>query len=95
MIALIIFDSSLTFESQWLFVVVAICCGMSGYRAFTASANVPTIYIQQFLNTLTHEAKSELSRRNSLRLQDAREQLISAMESYYVIDQPVPNREDF
>nr|GEZ65654.1 hypothetical protein [Tanacetum cinerariifolium] len=50
--------SGLTFESQWLFVVVAICYGMSGYRAFTALENVPTIYIQQFYNTLTHEAKS-------------------------------------
>ncbi|GJT31024.1 hypothetical protein Tco_0911299 [Tanacetum coccineum] len=28
------------------------------FRAFTASANVPSIYIQQFWNTLTQEAKS-------------------------------------
>ncbi|GJU57075.1 retrovirus-related pol polyprotein from transposon TNT 1-94 [Tanacetum coccineum] len=28
------------------------------FRAFTASANVPSIYIQQFLNTLTLDAKS-------------------------------------
>ncbi|GJY64032.1 hypothetical protein Tco_0465492, partial [Tanacetum coccineum] len=28
------------------------------FKAFTASANVPSIYIQQFWNTLTHEAKS-------------------------------------
>ncbi|GKE87459.1 hypothetical protein Tco_1564934, partial [Tanacetum coccineum] len=28
------------------------------FKAFTASANVPTIYIQQFWNTLTQEAKS-------------------------------------
>ncbi|GJT47299.1 hypothetical protein Tco_0956014 [Tanacetum coccineum] len=26
--------------------------------AFTASANVPTIYIQQFWNTLAHDAKT-------------------------------------
>ncbi|GJX11862.1 hypothetical protein Tco_0201721 [Tanacetum coccineum] len=30
------------------------------FRAFTASANVPTIYIQQFWNTLTQEAKSRV-----------------------------------
>ncbi|GKD46841.1 hypothetical protein Tco_1271486, partial [Tanacetum coccineum] len=36
-----------------------------------------------------------LSRRNLLRFQDAREQLILAMESYSVIDQPVSNREEF
>ncbi|GJU53229.1 hypothetical protein Tco_1226943 [Tanacetum coccineum] len=28
------------------------------FRAFTTSANVPSIYIQLFWNTLTHEAKS-------------------------------------
>ncbi|GKB69824.1 hypothetical protein Tco_0931236, partial [Tanacetum coccineum] len=28
------------------------------FKAFTASANVPTIYIQQLWNTLTQEAKS-------------------------------------
>ncbi|GKG11749.1 hypothetical protein Tco_0345986, partial [Tanacetum coccineum] len=28
------------------------------FRAFTASASVPTIYIQQFWNTLTFEAKT-------------------------------------
>nr|GEV37743.1 histone deacetylase 14 [Tanacetum cinerariifolium] len=28
------------------------------YQAFTASANVPTIYIQRFWNTLTYEEKS-------------------------------------
>ncbi|GJT75901.1 hypothetical protein Tco_1042626 [Tanacetum coccineum] len=29
------------------------------FRAFTTSASVPTIYIQQFWNTLTYEAKTE------------------------------------
>ncbi|GKA49595.1 hypothetical protein Tco_0742668 [Tanacetum coccineum] len=29
------------------------------FRAFTASASVPSIYIQQFCNTLTYEAKNE------------------------------------
>ncbi|GKG28588.1 hypothetical protein Tco_0415953, partial [Tanacetum coccineum] len=29
-------------------------------RAFTASSNVPSIYIQQFWNTLTQEAKSSV-----------------------------------
>ncbi|GKD62363.1 hypothetical protein Tco_1299872, partial [Tanacetum coccineum] len=28
------------------------------FRAFTASASVPAIYIQQFWNTLTYEAKT-------------------------------------
>ncbi|GKB32232.1 hypothetical protein Tco_0871633, partial [Tanacetum coccineum] len=28
------------------------------FRAFTASASVPAIYIQQFLNALTYEAKT-------------------------------------
>ncbi|GKF04566.1 hypothetical protein Tco_0035234 [Tanacetum coccineum] len=28
------------------------------FRAFTASASLPTIYIQQFRNTLTYEAKT-------------------------------------
>nr|GEU94155.1 hypothetical protein [Tanacetum cinerariifolium] len=30
------------------------------FRAFTASASVPAIYIQQFWNTLTYEAKTEI-----------------------------------
>ncbi|GJY25002.1 hypothetical protein Tco_0399728 [Tanacetum coccineum] len=30
------------------------------FRAFTASANVPTIYIQQFWNTLVQDAKTEV-----------------------------------
>ncbi|GJR56108.1 hypothetical protein Tco_0874423 [Tanacetum coccineum] len=31
---------------------------MNFFRAFTASANVPTIYIPQFKNTLSHDAKT-------------------------------------
>ncbi|GKD52988.1 hypothetical protein Tco_1286375, partial [Tanacetum coccineum] len=35
-------------------------------RAFTTSANVPSIYIQLFWNTLTHDAKTGIGKKNLL-----------------------------
>ncbi|GKC41171.1 retrovirus-related pol polyprotein from transposon TNT 1-94, partial [Tanacetum coccineum] len=41
-------------------ILVDILQNTNFFRAFTASANVPTIYIQQFWNTLVQDAKTEV-----------------------------------
>ncbi|GKE83480.1 hypothetical protein Tco_1557222, partial [Tanacetum coccineum] len=40
-------------------IYVDILQNINFFRAFTTSASVPAIYIQQFWNTLTYEAKTE------------------------------------
>nr|GEX79198.1 hypothetical protein [Tanacetum cinerariifolium] len=47
----ILFESKL--RKAWLN-----CTSQTATRAFTASASIPTIYIQQFWNTLTYEART-------------------------------------
>ncbi|GKB92906.1 hypothetical protein Tco_0965178 [Tanacetum coccineum] len=42
------------------FISVDILQNINFFRAFTASASVPAIYIQQFWNTLTYEAKTRV-----------------------------------
>ncbi|GJR73776.1 hypothetical protein Tco_0086141 [Tanacetum coccineum] len=49
------YDQILPFAA-WIF--VDILQNTNFFRAFTASTSVPTIYIQQFWNTLTYEAKT-------------------------------------
>ncbi|GKB29722.1 hypothetical protein Tco_0869123, partial [Tanacetum coccineum] len=50
------FDDQILPFVQWIF--VDILQNTNFFRAFTTSASVPTIYIQQFWNTLTYEAKT-------------------------------------
>ncbi|GKF11326.1 hypothetical protein Tco_0049252, partial [Tanacetum coccineum] len=45
--------------AAWIFVdIMGYYININFFRAFTASASIPAIYIQQFWNMLTYEAKT-------------------------------------